>query len=193
MIEQSDSTPQQAIPSKATWPVAVSFRQRPVQSRWVDFEWEAASVVFSNAASVPNGSLDVAQYDVAGETRWTYDGQSIDLHNSEGEGYWLNINSPAPCVFVMWRMEEGESVPKPAVTTVSYNEAGRMLDAGDKVDNVPMPPDMLEALVEYTAAHYTPEVRKKVRRNDPFKDGSFRSRDGSHAQRLGSGNGGGHG
>jgi hypothetical protein len=164
-----------AIPAKAQWPVAVSFRKRPVQSKWVDFEWEAASVVFSDA-----DDRAVREYEVADETRWTYSGESIDLHNSEGEGYWLNLNSPAPCVFIMWRMEEGDEIPKPVVTTVSYNEAGRMLDAGDKVDNVPMPAEMLAALAEYTAVHYTPEVRKKIRRNDPFKDGSFRSRDGSH-------------
>ena len=162
-----------AIPAKATWPVAVSFRKRAVQSKWADFEWEAASVVFSNDT---NRAMNEAN--VGGETRWIYCGESIDLHNSEGEGYWLNLNSPAPCVFVMWRMEEGDTIPKPVVTTVSYNEAGRMLDAGDKVDNVPMPVEMLEALKEYTAAHYTPEVRKKVRRNDPFKDGAFK-RDGS--------------
>jgi Protein of unknown function (DUF3305) len=174
-----------AIPAKAEWPVAVSFRQRAVQSQWVDFEWEAVSVVFSTGAE--DSAAEPGVYEVGGEPRWTYDNQTIDLHSSEGEGYWLNIHSPAPCVFVMWRMEEGETVPKPVVTTVSYNEAGRMLDAGDKVDNVPMPPEMLGALVEYTAAHYTPHVRKKVWRNDPFKDGSFRSRDGSH---KGGGSGG---
>jgi hypothetical protein len=173
VIPPSNELP--AIPAKAQWPVAVSFRKRPVQSKWADFQWETASVVFST-----NTEHSISEYEIAGETRWIYSGGIVDLHNSEGEGYWLNLNSPAPCVFVMWRMEEGESIPKPVVATVSYNEAGRMLDAGDKVDNVPMPEEMRAALIEYVNVHYTPEVRKKVRRNDPFKDGSFRSRDGSH-------------
>jgi hypothetical protein len=154
-----------AIPAKAQWPVAVSFRKRPIQSKWADFEWEAADCT-------------MIEFETADETRWTYNGEIIDLHNSEGEGYWLNLNSPAPCVFVMWRIEEGEEIPKPIVTTVSYNEAGRMLDAGDHVDNVPMPEAMRAALIEYVNAHYTPEVRNKVRRNDPFKEGAYRSRDG---------------
>jgi hypothetical protein len=175
MEQTPESRENAAIPAKATWPVAVSFRKRAVQSKWFDFEWEAASVVFSSATE-----RAMSEYQLAGETRWTYSGEIIDLHHSEGEGYWLNLNSPAPCVFVMWRMEEGETIPKPVVATVSYNEAGRMLDAGDKVDNVLMPEEMRAALIEYVNAHYTPEVRKKVRRNDPFKDGSFRSRDGSH-------------
>ena len=79
----------------------------------------------------------------------------------------------------MWRLEEGDEVPRPAVVTVSYNEAGRMLDAGDHVDNVPMPDDLKSALLAYTNAHYKPEPKKKVRRNDPFKDGAFRREPGT--------------
>jgi Protein of unknown function (DUF3305) len=173
MKETANLAHDNAIPARATWPVAVAFRKRIVHSRWADFEWEAASVEFSRVQE-----RGMAAADIAGERRWIYSGESIDLHPSEGEGYWLNLNSPAPCVFVMWRMEEGDEVPRPIVTTVSYNEAGRMLDAGDKVDNVPMPDEMRAALAEYSEAHYKPEVRKKVRRNDPFKDGSFRSREG---------------
>lgn len=108
------------------------------------------------------------------ERRWCYGGQRIELHPSEGEGYWLNLNSPAPCIFVMWRLEAGDPAPRPVVVTLSYNEAGRMLDAGEQVDNVPMPADVRGALEAYTARHYRPEPRKKVRRNDPFRDGAFR-------------------
>jgi hypothetical protein len=174
MQETPKTVIEMPIPAKAAWPVAVSFRKRPVNSRWADFQWEAVSVAFADASE-----RTMHEHDVNGETQWTYVGEIIDLHHSEGEGYWLNLNAPAPCVFVMWRLEEGDEVPKPVVTTVSYNEAGRMLDAGDTVDNVPMPAEMRDALTEYTTANYTPDVRKKVRRNDPFKDGAFRSRDGT--------------
>ena len=33
---------------------------------------------------------------------------------------------------------------------------------------------MRDVLIAYTAAHYKPEPRKKVRRNDPFREGAFR-------------------
>ncbi len=112
-----------------------------------------------------------------GETLWLWLGSPMDLHPSEGEGYWLNLTSDAPCVFVMWRLEEGDEIPRPVVVTVSYNEAGRMLDAGDRVDRVPMPEVMQSALAEYTMQHYKPEVRKKVKRNDPFKNGASRQGD----------------
>ena len=35
---------------------------------------------------------------IDGETRWCYAGQPVELHPSEGGGYWLNLNSPAPCI-----------------------------------------------------------------------------------------------
>jgi hypothetical protein len=158
----------------ASWSVTVCFRQRPVQSRWVDFEWETATVaVVATAQKLVPANAAVEEM-IAGETRWCYTAQPVDLHPSEGEGYWLNLNSPAPCIFVMWRLEEGDQVPRPVVVTLSYNEAGRMLDAGDHVDNVPMPAEMRDVLIAYTAAHYKPEPRKKVRRNDPFREGAFR-------------------
>jgi len=151
----------------------VCFRKRPVNSRWVDFEWETASVTVSaaNAQVAPTGPVE---FSFGVETQWRYDAEQISLHPSEGEGYWLNLNSPQPCVFVMWRLEEGDAVPRPVVVTLSYNEAGRMLDAGDHVDNVPMPDALRAELQAYSEAHYKPEPRKKVRRNDPFVEGAFR-------------------
>ena len=161
------------------WTASVNFRKRPVTSRWVDFEWDTVSVlVADDEPIVRSGPVECL---VGDETQWRDFGERIELHRSEGEGYWLNLNSPSPCIFVMWRLEEADVVPRPAVVTVSYNEAGRMLDAGDHVDNVPMPDDLKAALLAYTNAHYKPEPKKKVRRNDPFKEGAFRRQPGAGA------------
>lgn len=164
-----------------SWSASVAFRKRPVTSRWADFEWDTASVSVSDDLHVgPAGPLECS---VNEQSQWRWDGERIELHHSEGEGYWLNLNSPQPCIFVMWRLEEGDAVPRPVVVTVSYNEAGRMLDAGDHVDNVPMPDAMREALTTYTAAHYKPERRKKVKRNDPFIEGAYRRSAGPEVNR----------
>lgn len=172
------SAVQSPFDGPTVWRVSVSFRKRPVQSRWVDFEWETAGVeADERLVGDAQGPLERS---ADNEARWQYDGEFIELHPSEGEGYWLNLNSPSPCIFVMWRMEEGDLVPRPVVVTVSYNEAGRMLDAGDHVDNVPMPDGLREQLAAYTAAHYKPEVRRKVKRNDPFREGAFRRGDVGH-------------
>ena len=60
-----------------------------------------------------------------------------------------------------------------------------MLDAGDHVDNVPMPAEMRDVLIAYTAAHYKPEPRARrcaatIRRGAPsaanHRSGSGESR-----------------
>ena len=174
-------TPNGSVELKTSWSASVVFRKRPVTSRWADFEWDTVGITVSDDLKVaPAGPLEFA---VGGDAQWRWDGERIALHPSEGEGYWLNLNSPKPCIFVMWRLEEGDAVPRPVVVTVSYNEAGRMLDAGDHVDNVPMPEPLRTALTAYVAAHYKPEPRKKVRRNDPFIEGAYRREPGSDAGR----------
>lgn len=153
-----------------TRPVEVEMSRRPVTgaaSRWVSHQWVVSGVREPDGENSQSGSVP------ENEEGLRVGGLAVSLHKSEAEGYWLNLNSPAPCVFVMWRQETGE-MPVPWVVTVSYNEAGRMLDAGEKVENIPMSAPMQAWLQAYTDANYTPEVRKKVKRNDPFKDGAFR-------------------
>jgi len=164
---------------KPIWSASVAFRKRAVNSRWADFEWDIASIAVSDDLQVL--AARPLEFTVNNESQWRWDGERIELHHSEGEGYWLNLNSPQPCIFVMWRLEEDDAVPRPVVVTVSYNEAGRMLDAGDHVDNVPMPDSMKALLTTYTAANYKPEPRKKVKRNDPFVEGAYRRDSGSGA------------
>jgi hypothetical protein len=101
---------------------------------------------------------------------WRFRDFVIELHRSEGEGYYLNLESPAPSVFVMWRSTDDEREPpiRPILVTVSYNEAARMLDAGEQVEPVPMAAEIHAWVEPFMRAHYTPEPRKKIRRNDPF-------------------------
>ena len=73
---------------------------------------------------------------------------------------------------VAW--EVVDNVGTPTLVTLSYNEAARWMDGGAQVDGVPMPAEILAALVTWVAANYHPEPRKKVRRNDPFREGAFR-------------------
>ncbi len=162
--------------------VIVEMVNRPVTgvaSRWVSAQWGLGRVIEASDALIVDESAPQVFVD-APETL-QFGGLQVSLHKSEGEGYWLNLNSPQPCLFVMWRQEEGES-PVPWIVTASYNEAGRMLDAGEKVENAPLPESMLPWLKAYTDAHYVPEVRKKVKRNDPFarKNGG----DGNHGSRA---------
>src|SRR5262249_16102738 len=58
--------------------------------------------------------------------KWLHPGFTLELFHDESEGYYLNLASPQPFVFVNWLDESGAGVPK--IVTVSYNEAARMMD-----------------------------------------------------------------
>jgi hypothetical protein len=163
--------------STSRFPVAVVFRRTPLANRWVSERWEPVAVE-AESPPAPTGPIDLG--DGAAGTRWRFGGHSLELHPSEAEGYHLNLTAPDPKVFVMWRPADAGVVPPvhPVIVTVSYNQAARMLDGGEQVDAVPLPADILEWMKPFVAEHYKPEVRKKVRRNDPFRDEAERQRRG---------------
>src|SRR5262245_66439703 len=91
-------------------------------------------------------------------------GLEVALHDDEAEGYYLNLSSGAPVWFVMWRIDEADpSRAWPEIVTLSYNEAGRMLDAQERVDNVPLRGEAIGWLQAYTDEHYRPEPKKRHR------------------------------
>ena len=162
--------------SPLRFPVAVIFERTPLANRWVSERWEPIAVIppVTEAAAVVQSPVKIS--DNAAGTRWRFDGHAFELHPSEAEGYYLNIVAPEPKAFVMWRMrDEGGDPPVfPVIVTVSYNEAARMLDGGERVDAVPLPDGIRSWLEPFVAEHYRPEPKKKLRRNDPFRDGAFR-------------------
>lgn len=154
------------------FPVAVIMQRIPLANRWASERWEALAIETS-ADCVPACTL---QSDTAQGTRWRCTGHSIELHPTESEGYYLNTSSRQPRVFVLWRMAEEQVEPRarPLIVTASYSEAARFLDAGEQVDAVPMPAAILAALHAFVAAHYRPEARQKVRRNELYEDAEAR-------------------
>lgn len=91
-------------------------------------------------------------------------GLPVSLHRDEAEGYHLNLTSGAPVWFVMWRIDEDEpAMARPEIVTLSYNEAGRWLDAQERVDNVPLPADVRAWLQAFTDEHYRPEPKQRRR------------------------------
>jgi NADH:ubiquinone oxidoreductase subunit len=97
-------------------------------------------------------------------TRTLHPGLDVTLYTDEGEGYYLNLSSGNPVWFVMWRIhDEDPSKAWPEMVTLSYNEAGRLLDAQERVDNVPLPPELAGWLQAFTDEHYKPEPKQRKR------------------------------
>lgn len=151
------------------FPVAVIMERRSLQNRWADEAWEAVGVVpafeggsaTGAAADAPRKILTEADRD-----QWLFAGFQLELFRDEVDNYFLNMSSPIPKVFVMWRKES--EVATPATVSVSYGEAARWLDSGEQVDGIPMSRELADWVGDFVNTHYKPAPRKKVRRNDPL-------------------------
>jgi len=138
-------------------PIAVVMQRRALQNRWQSEVWEPLGVVL-NHAGAGEPSLLVEEGGVA---QWLHPGFELKLFRDEAEGYYLNVSSDEPRVFVMWRMEDAFAVPK--FVTVSYNEAGRLMDGGEQVETVAMPAELMAWVGGYVEENYRPEPKKRNR------------------------------
>ena len=154
---------------RPTQKISVILEREEVESRWESHRWQLLG-------AVP---------DVGGEARTILDtplrrlfpGFEVTLFPDEAEGYYLNVSSDAPSVFVSIRHDEGADDPYPFQTTLSYNEAARWMDGGEKVERTPAWPDLARWMGEWVEANYRPEPKKRRRPNSfEGKEGVLREK-----------------
>ena len=130
-------------------------------NRWEDWRFRLVDVVAQQGAF---GNTPRVLRDDGKTQRMLYPGFTLELFRDEAEGYHLNLTSGAPVWFVVWRIAEDEpSKAWPETVSLSYTEAGRWLDAQERVDNVPLAQDLVAWLQAYTDEHYRPEPKKRRR------------------------------
>ncbi len=170
-------------------PVDVVMRREPVtgpMARWQPWRWVLADVMAAGApVEVPVGSPEPVAgaprevqplpgaVVVEGARYWLFTGLRATLYRDDAEGYFLNLNSPSPCFWVFWRADEGqlldgEPMAVPQIATLSYHDAGRWLDAQEKVDQVPAPPEVVEWLQAFVSEHHHIEPKRR-KRPDSFQ------------------------
>jgi hypothetical protein len=141
--------------------VAVRIDRRRQPTRWENWGFRLADVVVDDGAF---GSEARTLRDDGDSAQFLFPQLPLLLHRDEGEGYYLNLTSGAPVWFVMWRIADDDpSRAWPELVTLSYNEAGRWLDAQERVDNVPLPDDVRAWLQVFTDEHYKPEPKRRKR------------------------------
>ena len=146
--------------------VAVVIDRERAPNRWQDWRFAIAEVVANEDAF---GSEPLVLRDDGKVRRTLYPGFTLVLHPDQADGYYLNLSSGGPVWFVVWRIDdEDPSRAWPETVSVSYTEAGRWLDAQERVDNVPLPPDLIAWLQAYTDANYRPEEKRPRRRPQSF-------------------------
>jgi hypothetical protein len=154
--------------------IAIVLRREPVQSRWEDHRWILHQVL----------------PDVGGEPRTLreegevleriFPGFELALFADEAEGYYLNVSTEEPSVFVTLRADEATGEPYPLQATLSYNEAARRMDGGERVERVPMWRELAEWLAAWVAQNYRPEPKRRQRpRSFEGKEGRLREKGGA--------------
>lgn len=138
--------------------LAVVMQRRDARSRWAGTIWEPVSVLES---AEPRGEprLLVRQDDLE---QWLHPGFELTIHRDEIEGYYMNVSSGSPRVFVLWRLDEAER-GLPLQVTASYDEGGRWMDGGHSVDSVTMPDAVFAWIGEYVEKNYRPEPKKRIK------------------------------
>lgn len=147
--------------TRPTVRVAVLIERRRQPTRWEDWGFRVVDVVIDTGGF---GATPRTLRDDGRTTSFLFPGIVVALSRDESEGYFLNLDSRAPVWFVMWRVDaEDASRAWPEIVTLSYHEAARLLDAQERVDNVPLPAEVCAWLQAYTDAHYRPEPRQRKR------------------------------
>lgn len=172
----------QAVAGQARLLTGVVMRREPVRgpmARWQPWRWVLADVQVLQGSPglatavwpvVPSDGTPVPLEPVAGcasdgpVQHWGFAGLPVTLHPEDAEGYLLNVTAPAPCFWVLWREPEtDDGLPQPLIVTLSYHDAGRWLDAQERVDQVPAPPDVVAWLADYAQRHHRPEPKRRAR------------------------------
>jgi hypothetical protein len=145
--------------------VAVVMRREHIASRWQPWRWVLADVVPHQEGFGTRPRLLLKDDH---EERWLHPGFMVELFIGDAEGYYLNVTTPQPCFWVVWRMEEeaalaDEPIAIPQIVTLSYHDAGRWLDAQETVEQVPAPPDVVQWLQHFVDKHHVLEAKRRQR------------------------------
>jgi len=145
--------------------VAVIMRRERIANAWQPWRWVLAEVVPHEEAFGTEARL---LYQSDDEERWLHPAFTVELFRDDAEGYYLNATTPAPCWFVLWRMDEeasvaAEPIARPVMVSLSYHDAGRWLDAQETVEQVPAPEGVVAWLREFVETHYVQEPKKRQR------------------------------
>ncbi len=181
-LMQSDSHVSPPRAGRPAIDVDVVMRREPVQgpmARWQPWRWVLADVLptaephwVESGEPLPGEPQAVeplaGALAVAGASCWLFPGHRVTLFRDDAEGYFLNASSPSPCFWVVWRLDDsrtldGVAMAVPQIVTLSYHDAGRWLDAQEKVDQVAAPAPVVDWLAAFVAEHPHIEPKRRQR------------------------------
>jgi len=141
--------------------VGVVVERRKARSMWVDFLWRPVSVFVGSPSAAPWTPLDTGS-----EATLFYAGQAvIELHRTETTNYRDNLASGAPALWVVLHPAALGQPYEILAVTADPAEGEAFTDAGSYlVEAVPMPSEIVEAIVQFIAEHHVERPFVKRRR-----------------------------
>ena len=143
--------------------VGVVVERRKARSPWLDFLWRPISVLVGTPSATP-----WTQIGAEGDATTFYAGEAaIELHRTETTNYRDNVASGAPALWVALCPVASERPYEVLAVTADPAEGEALTDAGSNlVEAVSMPPDVVEAVVQFIAQHHVerPFVKRQRER-----------------------------
>lgn len=148
-------------PERPSLRVAIVMERVANPNAWEDWRFSVAEVVPDEGSF---GTSVRLLRDDGKVSRWLHPGQELTLFPDECKGYFLNLTSGNPSWFVSWRGCDGDAAQvEVTAASVSYIEADRRLSVEERVESVPLAPELCEWLQSFTNRHFRPDTQRKVR------------------------------
>ena len=160
------------MPERPSQGMALVLEREAVESRWETHRWRLVA-----AAPDMGGEVREIALDGGARLHRIHPGIVVTLYRDEAEGYYLNASSEEPSVFVSLRIDEASGEPYPFDATLSYNEAARWMDSSERVERVPLWPEIAAWMGAWVEENYKPEPKKRRKpRSFEGKEGRLRER-----------------
>jgi hypothetical protein len=141
--------------------VGVVVERRKARSPWLDFLWRPISVLVGTPSATPWTLIGEE-----GDATTFYAGEAaIELHRTETTNYRDNLASGAPALWVALCPVASKRPYEVLAVTADPAEGEALTDAGSNlVEAVSMPPDVVEAVIQFIAQHHVERTFVKRRR-----------------------------
>lgn len=147
--------------------------------KWNLPNWHAYAVV--TGKHIQHHEQKVLIHDDGINCRYIWGGLIVHLYKDGNEGYWYNLLSEKPYLFVVCDGDQCDMDIEPAFITANQDEATGYMEVDRLVLSVPMPVEICSILENYVISHYLPQEKKKRKRREWLTDSEYAKK--KHSQR----------
>lgn len=156
-------------------PVAVILERIIDQTKkWVMPQWKCFAIVTGEHLRQTDQKLLIHEEESC--SRYYWGGLQLHLYKDGSEGYWYNLLSETPFLFVICDGELGDHSVEPGMVTANQDEATGYMESDRMVLSIPMPVEIRDLLENYVISHYQPEIKKKRKRQNWADNSAYAKR-----------------